>query len=328
MDPDAAAVQLAQRLRALRTQGLQRPLTQRQLAEALQVSEPSISAWENTRRLSAPPPIGRLRDYAVLFARETWPESGQVTLPDPASFTDEERARRQELERNLLGLRAVALDEPLEHASLEGSRSVSFDDFEEELLGAQTVIQQVLNTFGTFLATGTDESRSASERLTKLLRSAPVLVGSHVLSDNELYLVETQDAWKRVWSLSTDDSIEFEYPVTGPSFAPVVVHNLDRGVQYRYLVPYTERAVERAQVITNEYQGIEIRFFDNDYLREFASTLDELIVYEPSDPGRRPGVYYLYPGSDPRRWIRADRHSAANRLHDVQQLWKYSKKGP
>src|SRR5882724_1118424 len=329
MDRDTAAAQLlARRLRALRLQGLPEwQLTQSQLAEALRVSEPSVSAWENTKSPTVAP-IRRLRAYAQLFARQTSPE-GRMRLPDPATFTEAEKARQAELERELLVLRASALGEPFDGGAAEAKSPASFEDFADLLLSQQSVIQQTLNSFEAFLTTGSDESRSTAGRLTRLLRAAPVLAGSAVLSDNELSVVEETEPWARVWSVSASDSIEFEYPAVGPSFAPVVLHNLGRGVQYRYLVPWSDRAVERADMITTEYAEIEVRFLDDDYLREFVTTLDDLVVYESADPSIRPHrAYYLYPGSEPRRWITADQKSALNRLHDVRQVWKHARRNP
>ena len=178
------------------------------------------------------------------------------------------------------------------------------------------------------LALRTDESTQAAERLVRLLRSAPVLVGSQVLTDNELYILEGQPQWRRVWSVSSADSVEFEYSAVGPSFGSVVIENLARGVSYRYLVPWSERAVSRAQAITGEHPGIEVRFLDQDAAEEFTSIVDELVVYEPVDRGKATLVFYLYPGSFPHRWITADRHSISNRLQDVEQLWKQAKRMP
>jgi hypothetical protein len=174
----------------------------------------------------------------------------------------------------------------------------------------------------------TDESTQAAERLVRLLRSAPVLVGSQILTDNELYILEGQPQWRRVWSVSSADSVEFEYSAVGPSFGSVVIENLARGVSYRYLVPWSERAVSRAQAITGEHPGIEVRFLDQDAAEEFTSIVDELVVYEPVDRGKATLVFYLYPGSFPHRWITADRHSISNRLQDVEQLWKQAKRMP
>jgi len=329
MDRDTAAAQLlARRLRTLRLQGLPEwQLTQSQLAEALRVSEPSVSAWENTKSPTVAP-IRRLRAYAQLFARQTPPE-GRIRLPDPATFTEAEKARQAELERELLVLRATALGEPIDGGAGQTQSPTSFEDFADLLLSQQSVIQQTLSSFEAFLATGSDEARSTAERLTRLLRAAPLLAGSTVLSDNELSVVEETEAWARVWSVSASDSIEFEYPAVGPSFAPIVLRNLGRGVQYRYLVPWSDRSIERAEMITSEYAEIEVRFLDDDYLREFVTTLDGLVVYESADPSIHPhSAYYLYPGSEPRRWITADRKSALNRLHDVRQVWKHARRNP
>jgi transcriptional regulator with XRE-family HTH domain len=84
------------------------PITQRQLAVALGVSVPLISSWENVSR-PAVPPAERLTAYAAFFATPRSVESVPYRLLPEAEFGEEELARRAELQRELLGLRATAI---------------------------------------------------------------------------------------------------------------------------------------------------------------------------------------------------------------------------
>jgi transcriptional regulator with XRE-family HTH domain len=97
---------LARRLKALR----ERPwpdagLTQGQLAEAFGgVSISLISSWENTDK-PVRPSVKRLEAYATLFATRSSLDGGTLRVLPVDQLTDEERARRSELLKELLGLR-------------------------------------------------------------------------------------------------------------------------------------------------------------------------------------------------------------------------------
>ena len=101
---------LAHRLRELREErwpGLK--VTQAQLARALgKASVPLISSWEspNSPKL---PPVHRLEAYATFFATTRSIEGAQPRLLGVDELTDEERAARKDLTRELLRLRAGAL---------------------------------------------------------------------------------------------------------------------------------------------------------------------------------------------------------------------------
>jgi transcriptional regulator with XRE-family HTH domain len=113
MKPDATPVsepaqQLARRLRELRlTAFTDEPLTQAQLAKAIGVSVPLVSSWENVRR-PTPLPQFRLVAYATLFATARAVANGKVRVLPARDLTPQERARRDELEAELAGLRAAA----------------------------------------------------------------------------------------------------------------------------------------------------------------------------------------------------------------------------
>ncbi|SRR5690606_21481602 len=104
---------LARRLRNLREHTWPgRPITQRQLAQALggerSASVPLISSWENVNR-PVVPPEERLRAYATFFATPRSIEQQPFRLLKEDELTDAERARRDELERELLDAREAAL---------------------------------------------------------------------------------------------------------------------------------------------------------------------------------------------------------------------------
>jgi hypothetical protein len=110
-DPGAA---LAHRLRSLReSHWPDLHLTQGQLAEALSVgkpvSAPAISSWEN--RVKIPPP-NRLEAYATFFATRRSVSDGTPRLLSEAELTDEENEHREQLQEELIRLRAAALMDP------------------------------------------------------------------------------------------------------------------------------------------------------------------------------------------------------------------------
>jgi transcriptional regulator with XRE-family HTH domain len=107
MTSNAAAVELARRLKSLRTD---RGVTQAQLANVMRVSGPLISAWENVQSPAAPP-IERLKTYAEIFASARSADERRWQPVPLAELTDDEETRRQELEAELLELRARATGE-------------------------------------------------------------------------------------------------------------------------------------------------------------------------------------------------------------------------
>lgn len=115
------SLRLARRLRSLRREawpGVR--ITQEDLGEALGASAPLISSWESSRNPKTPP-LDRLEAYATFFAtpRSVAERPYRVLAED--QLTDEERARHEELFRELTSLRngaqgqepAPALTQPL-----------------------------------------------------------------------------------------------------------------------------------------------------------------------------------------------------------------------
>lgn len=122
---------LASRLRALRESrwpGVK--VTQAQLAEALgsggkPVSGPLISSWESKTR-PVIPPASRLEDYATVFASPRSFEGQRGRQLSLDEMTDEERAGRHELARELAQLR--------DHAAAAGPAAAgSADDAPETI---------------------------------------------------------------------------------------------------------------------------------------------------------------------------------------------------
>lgn len=108
----AARGRLAERLRALRIQGWPgRPVTQRQIAQALGASPPLVSSWENPMG-GAVPPEERIHAYARFFATERSVAAEPARLVEVGDLTAEEEQRRVHLLEELLVLRQGALGDP------------------------------------------------------------------------------------------------------------------------------------------------------------------------------------------------------------------------
>jgi transcriptional regulator with XRE-family HTH domain len=98
-DPD----RLARRLRSLRRETWRgKRLTQSDLAAALDASAPLISSWEGGK---AVPPLERLDAYARFFATERSVAKKPFHTFTEAQLTEEELRRRDDLFRELTGLR-------------------------------------------------------------------------------------------------------------------------------------------------------------------------------------------------------------------------------
>jgi transcriptional regulator with XRE-family HTH domain len=95
-------VALSARLRQLRAQQFSVPVTQGQLARAMRVSPPTISAWENGTQV---PPEDRLRSLALFYATSRSLEG--PSLLDVGALTKEEERVRRELIDELVQLREV-----------------------------------------------------------------------------------------------------------------------------------------------------------------------------------------------------------------------------
>lgn len=110
MQPDTPPVELARRLRQLRTgRWPDLRITQDTMAKALgDVAAATVSSWESptTPKL---PPRDRLLAYARFFATRRSVEAGSEFKALPLDvLSEEERAAYQELERELLALRDAA----------------------------------------------------------------------------------------------------------------------------------------------------------------------------------------------------------------------------
>jgi transcriptional regulator with XRE-family HTH domain len=103
---DAAGTRLGTRLRRLRQQALDRPVTQRQLCGALAVSGALVGSWENG---AAIPPEDRLRDYAHFFCTVRSAADGAIRMIPVEELAPDERQRRVRLFDELSELREEAL---------------------------------------------------------------------------------------------------------------------------------------------------------------------------------------------------------------------------
>lgn len=102
---EGPAAQLARRLRSLRLTGLAgRRLTQADLAEAFDMSVPSISSWEN-KHTPKPPTPEQLDAYATFFATERSVASSPYRVLPVSQLTSEEKARREQLLQELTRFR-------------------------------------------------------------------------------------------------------------------------------------------------------------------------------------------------------------------------------
>lgn len=105
----AAPAALARRLRELREQHQAGSrVTQSMVAEALDASTPLVSSWESTSSTSVPSPA-RLQAYATIFASRRSFEDGRLRVLPDGELTEEERAGRDELYRELAELREATL---------------------------------------------------------------------------------------------------------------------------------------------------------------------------------------------------------------------------
>jgi transcriptional regulator with XRE-family HTH domain len=105
---DAAA--LARRLRLLRQD---RRLTQQAVADALGVALSSISSWESTKSVKAPPAF-RIAHYATFFATSRSIDGDRPRLLTEDELTEDERAERDRLMTELEQLRAAAVGDGAE----------------------------------------------------------------------------------------------------------------------------------------------------------------------------------------------------------------------
>lgn len=104
-EASSAPMALGVRLRELREQWPGGRITQGMVARALGGSTPLVSGWESVTN-PATPPDARLAQYATLFATSRALRDGQLRLLAEEELTDDERATRDRLHRELLALRA------------------------------------------------------------------------------------------------------------------------------------------------------------------------------------------------------------------------------
>ena len=94
-------------------------ITQADLAKALEASGPLISSWEGDKAI---PPVERLDAYARFFATEKSVAKRPFRLVSDSQLSEEERARRDELLRELTSMRNGAQD----HQSADATAAEPF----------------------------------------------------------------------------------------------------------------------------------------------------------------------------------------------------------
>jgi transcriptional regulator with XRE-family HTH domain len=105
---DEAGTRLGTKLRRLRQQALNRPVTQRQLCGALGVSGALVGSWESG---AAIPPEDRLRSYAHFFCTPRSASEGAIRMIPVEELAPDERKRRVKLFDELNELREEAIEE-------------------------------------------------------------------------------------------------------------------------------------------------------------------------------------------------------------------------
>lgn len=196
-----------------------------------------------------------------------------------------------------------------------------------DVLGDQrSFFQAALRTIISSIESSTEETRDSARKVVRLLTSTPILAASPVISDKELSNFESKTRVGVIWIVTNNAAIEFAYPTLGGEFSAIITRNVRRGIDYRYLVADSQRARERRQSIVEDFEGIHVRLFDRIYWSDADRAVDEFVIYGSSEDGKAPETigYYLYPGSNPRRWIKMDDQSADARLHDAEAQWKLS----
>jgi transcriptional regulator with XRE-family HTH domain len=156
---------VAARLRQLRAHGLSRPVTQGQLAKALGVSTPTISAWENGTQI---PPEDRLRSLALFFATPRSLEGPR--LLDVAALSKDEESVRRSLIDELVRLREAHTAPPARRQTgALGGRFYYFPDgLPVRIIGSQ------LSPYEVLPSPLTPQVAEAARRLRRLLAtSAP-----------------------------------------------------------------------------------------------------------------------------------------------------------
>jgi hypothetical protein len=198
------------------------------------------------------------------------------------------------------------------------------------LSDARSCLQVALRIIARALPTDTSDDPSRPARqLVNLLQAEPELAFAEVVDDRVFSGIESTTPATTVWIVTTDEKIEFDYPEAGVSFSNVVLGNLRRGVDYRYMVVDTPSARVRAAKLANFVEEIglddklRIRFLPMSSGLEQAASCDELVVFEVQD---RPELYYLLPGSGrpgvSQRWIKASDRRAGERITNLRTIWE------
>jgi hypothetical protein len=205
----------------------------------------------------------------------------------------------------------------------------------EVLTDPRSFLQEALETLDEAVPVDGDGLHaSPSRQIINLMRTSPLLVFSEVVDDRVIARVESASTATRIWIITSDEWIEFEYPDSGVSFSPVVLDNMRNGRVYRYLVhdtSTTRRRAARLNGLVATYglsDRFEIRFLTNRYFAGLGQTTEQLFILD-EEPA--PRMYYLFPGTNvargARRWIAAPASDAQARLSEVQASWDLARTG-
>lgn len=219
---------------------------------------------------------------------------------------------RQERRSTRLGIRSEATYDP------------------KVLADPRSCLQWTLGVLSDAMELGEDglaANRQASQ-VVQLLKGCPQLAISEVIDDHALLGIERATKAQTVWIVSTDESIEFEYPGTAVAFSGAVIDNLRRGINYRYFVMDTATTRERTTKLMQLIRGnelddkLQIHFLPDSYWERLRSSTDELILFASDDASE---AFYRFPtptDEETRRWVKAPSEDATSRLRDLQATWE------
>ncbi len=175
------------------------------------------------------------------------------------------------------------------------------------------------------------DARRVGMQLVQLLRNCPSLAFAEVIDDRALWGIENSTSAKCVWIVSTDETIEFEYP-SGVSFSGVVLDNLRRGISYRYFVMETDTTRMRAEKLVDlvRKEGLDdrlqIRFLPDRYWEKLRDSADELIAFESKGVGE---MFYRLPvltvSDGMRKWITMTGPESGARIRDLSATWELAR---
>jgi hypothetical protein len=211
--------------------------------------------------------------------------------------------------------------------------STSNELFNDVLADPRSCLQAALEVFDDAVVDGGSrgDAQRKAVQLVHLIASCPQLIYSEVIDDRVLLEIERSTSAQNVWIVSTDESIEFEYPGPAVAFSGTVWDNLHRGVLYKYLVVDSATTRERAKKLMElieeggQDDKLQVRFLPERYWTKLRETSDELVLFEASDTTE---MFYRFPTTTPgasRKWVKAHDDDSQARLRDLRTTWSMAK---